>query len=110
MDNDVKFVSLLWKLLWHLCSTKLRFMSSYKPQSDPVERANQQVLEALREAVGTVAQYDKWDDALPHVTSRLNTHMSVTTKVSPFEFAHGFCTCVPLTIELPDPATSTDAI
>jgi len=88
----------------------LRFTSSYKPQSDPAERANQQVLEALREAVDTAAQYDKWNDALPNVTSRLNTHMSVTTKVSLVEFAHGFRACVPLTIELPDPATSTDEI
>ena len=39
MDNDVKFVSSLWKSLWHLCGTKLRFTSSYNPQSDPAERA-----------------------------------------------------------------------
>jgi len=30
------------------------------------------------------------DEALSHVTFGLNTHVSSTTKVSPFEFAHGF--------------------
>jgi len=68
MDNDVKFVSSFWKSLWNLCGTKLRFTSSYNPQSDPAECANRQVLEALRAVVATVSQYDEWDDALPHVT------------------------------------------
>jgi len=68
MDTDVKFVSSLWQSLWQLCRTKLRFTSSYNPQSDPAERANRQVLEALRAAVATVVQYDEWDEALPHVT------------------------------------------
>jgi len=61
MDNDVWFVSSLWKSSWHICGTKLRFASSYHPQADPAERANHQVLEVLRAAVSTVAHYDKWD-------------------------------------------------
>ena len=76
MDNDVRFVSSLWKALWHLCGTKLHFTSSYNPQSDPAERANRQVLEALRAAVATVVQYDEWDAALPHITFGLNSHVS----------------------------------
>ena len=93
IDNDVKFVSVLWQSLWNLCGTKLRSTPSYNPQSDPAERANRQVLEAD----ATVVQYDEWDEALPHVTFGLNTHTSTATKVSPFEFAHGFPARVPLT-------------
>ena len=59
VENDVRFVSSLWKSLWHICGTKLRFASSYHPQADPAERANRQVLEALRAAVTTVVQYDE---------------------------------------------------
>jgi len=59
MDNYVRFVSSLWKSLWHICGTKLRFTSSYHPQADPAERANRQVLELLRAAVTTVVQYDE---------------------------------------------------
>ena len=47
-------------------------------------------MEALRAAVATVVQCDEWDLALPHITFGLNTHISTTTKLSPFEFAHGF--------------------
>jgi len=100
IDNDVKFVSALCQSLWNLCGTKLRFTSSYNPQSDPAERANRQLLKALRAAVATVVQYDKWDEALPYVTFGLNTHVSTATKVSPFEFAHGFPARVPLTMGL----------
>jgi len=57
--------------------------------------------------VATVAQYDEWDDALPHKTFGLHSHMSAITKVSLFEFVHGFCAAarVPLTMGLPDHAT-----
>ena len=108
MDNDIKFVSSLWKSLWRLCGTKLRFTSRYNVQSDPTESANRQVLEALQAAVATVAQHNEWDDALPHVTFGLNAHMSAATKDRPFEFAHGLRARVPLTMGLPDHATSRD--
>ena len=78
----------------------MRFTSSYNPQSDPAERANRQVLEALRAALATVVQYDEWDETLPHVTFGLNTHVSTATKVSLFKFAHGFPARVPLTMGL----------
>ena len=62
-----------------------------------------QVMEALRAAVATVAQHDEWDLALPHITFGLNTHISTTTKLSPFKFAHGFPARVPLTFGQPSP-------
>jgi len=52
--------------------TKLRFTPSDHPQADPTERANCQVLEALRATVTTVVQYNEWDRALPHITFGLN--------------------------------------
>ena len=102
MDNDVRFVSSLWKSLWHICGTKLRFTSSYYPQADPAECDNRQVLEAVRAAVTTVVQYDEWDRALPQITSGLNNHISTATRMSPFEFAHGFTARTPLTLGLTD--------
>jgi hypothetical protein len=86
-----------------MCGSKLEFTSSYHPQADPAERANRQVMEALRAAVATVAQYDEWDLALPHITFGLNTHISTTTKLSPFNFTHGFPARVPLTFGQPSP-------
>jgi len=89
--------------MWKMCGSKLKFTSSYHPQAGPAERANRQVMEALRAAVSTVAQYDEWDLALPHITFGLNTHISTTTQISPFEFAHGFPARVPLTFGQPSP-------
>jgi len=50
MDNDVRFNNRLWKSLWKMCGNKFKFASSYHLQADPAERANQQVMEALRAA------------------------------------------------------------
>jgi hypothetical protein len=86
-DNDVRFRSGLWKHLWELVGTKLCFTSSYNPQSDPAERANQQVLEALRAAVSSVTNYDEWDTVLPQICFSLNSQVSSATGDSPFELA-----------------------
>ena len=98
----MRFVSSLWKSLWHICGTKLRFTSRNNPQADPAERANRQVLEALRVAVTTVVQYDEFDRALPHITFGINNQISTATNVSPFEFVHGFTACTPLTLGVID--------
>ena len=110
MDNDVRFNNGLWKSLWKMCGSKLKFTSGYHPQADPAERANRQVMEALRAAVATVVQYDEWDLALPHITFGLNTHISTTTKLSPFEFAHGFPARVPLTFGQPSPQAPRETL
>ena len=99
-DNDVRFRS-LWRALWDLLGTKIKCTSAHNPQSDPAERANRQILKALRAAVSTVGQYDEWDEALPHICFGLNTHPSSTTQTSPFELAHGFAARVPMTWGIP---------
>jgi len=63
-----------------------------------------------RAAVATVVQYDEWDEVLSHVTFSLNTHVSSATKVSPFEFAHGFKSWVPLTLGLTVDTPTTDEL
>jgi len=74
MDNDMWLNNRLWENLWKMCNSKLKFTSSYHPQADPAEKVNWQVMESLRAVVATVAQYDEWDLALPHITFGLNTH------------------------------------
>ena len=78
------------------------FTSSYHPQANPAERANCQVLEALRAAVTTGVQYHEWDRGLPHITFGLNNHISTATRTSPFEFAHGFTAHTQSTLWLTD--------
>jgi len=76
--------------------------ASYHPQADPAERANHQVLEALRAAVTTAVQYDEWDRALPHVTFGLNNHISTETRMTSLEFVHGFTARTPLILGVTD--------
>jgi len=76
MDNDVHFVGAVWRALWKLCGTKLKFTSSYNLQSDPAERANQQVLEGLRAVVATAVQYDQWISP-SHILHSVSTVISV---------------------------------
>jgi len=52
--------------------------------------------------VTTVVQYEEWDQAPPHITFRLNNHISTATRMSPFEFAHGFTARTPFTLGLTD--------
>jgi hypothetical protein len=103
-DNDVRFRS-MWKELWRLLDTKITCTSAYNPQADPAERANRQVLEALRAVVASVTDFDQWDQALLHLCFGLNTHPSSATNTSPsFELAHGFPGRVPLTLDLAEHA------
>jgi len=87
-DNDVRFKH-VWRDIWRRLGAKIACTSAYNPQADPAERANRQVLEALRAAVATVVAFDQWDVALPQICFGLNTHVSSGTGTSPFELAHG---------------------
>ncbi len=98
-DNDVRFRS-LWKELWGLLNTKITCTSTYNPQADPAERANLQVLEALRTVVSSVTDFNQWDQQLPHLCFGLNTHTSSVSITLSFALAHGFPARVPLTLDL----------
>jgi hypothetical protein len=92
--------SRLWQELWRLIGTNLVFTSSYNPHSDPTERVNKQILEALRAAVTTVARYDEWDTALPYTVHLLwveYTHVAGDGHFS-LELVHGFRARVPLEV------------
>ena len=78
-DNDVRFRS-LWKELWRLLNTKITCTSAYNPQADPAERANWQVLEALRAAVSSVVDFDQWDrHCRTYVSGSTRTHLRLLT-------------------------------
>ena len=107
-DNDVRFQH-LWNEIWRRVGTKISRTAAYNPQSDPAERANRQVLEALRAAVETVARFEDWDKALPHLCFGLNNSVSSATGMSPFELAHGFPARTPLNLEADSAATTPAA-
>ena len=53
-----------------------------------------------------MVQYEEWDEALPHVTFGLITHVSTATNMSLFEFVRGFPARAALTMDLSDSSPS----
>ena len=94
-DNDVRFKT-VWRDIWKRIGVTLKFTAAYNPQANPAERANRQVLEALRTSVETVTAFEDWDLALPEICFGLNNSVTSATGMSPFELAHGFAARTPL--------------
>ena len=98
-DNDVRFKT-VWRDIWKRIGVTLKFTAAYNPQANPAERANRQVLEALRTSVETVTAFEDWDLALPEICFGLNNSVTSATGMSPFELAHGFAARTPLNIDI----------
>ena len=98
-DNDVRFKT-IWRDIWRRVGVKIQCTAAYNPQANPTERANRQVLEALRTSLETVTAFEDWDLALPQLCFALNNGVSAATGVSPFELAHGFPARTPLSIDV----------
>ena len=68
--------------------TKLRFLTSYHPQTDgQMEVVNRSLGNLLRSLVGD--NLTTWDLFIPHAEFAYNTLADRTTSMSPFEVAHG---------------------
>ncbi|CAA7401777.1 unnamed protein product [Spirodela intermedia] len=53
LDYDVQFTSHFWKTLWSLLGTKLKFSTTYHPQTDgQIEVVNHSLGNLLRSLVG----------------------------------------------------------
>ena len=98
-DNDVRLKN-VWRDVWRRVGAKIKCTAAYNPQANPTERANRQVLEALRTSVETVTAFEDWDLALPQLCFQLNNSVSSATGMSPFELAHGFPARTPLNIDV----------
>lgn len=81
-DNGVQFKSKEFNKLCEDYKVTIRFTPYYSPQSNPVERVNQDVKTMLRSYVSD--NHKKWDQYLAKVGCALRTAMHETTGVTPF--------------------------
>ena len=88
-DRDVRFTSYFWKTLWNLLGTKLKFSTTYHPQTDgQTEVMNLSLGNLLRCLVGE--HTSNWDLLLPRAEFAYNSSVNRTTGMSPFEIVHGY--------------------
>ena len=90
-DKAASFCSNVMKHLWNLLGIKHVTVASYHSKSNArVERMNRTIAESLRTNLKD-DQLDTWDEtALSIVQLGLNTYVSDTLPISPFQVVHGF--------------------
>ncbi|CAA7399126.1 unnamed protein product [Spirodela intermedia] len=94
-DRDVWFTSHFWRTLWSLLGTKLKFSTTYHPQTDAqTEVVNCSLGNLLRSLVGE--SLTTWDLIIPRAEFAYNSSTNRTTSMSPFEIAHGLAPYKPL--------------
>lgn len=88
-DRGSDWTSHFWKTFCNLTGITQRLTTSYHPQSNASERANQEVYKYLR--VFTCYSQENWMSLLPMAQLALNTRpSSVIGGMSPFFLRHGY--------------------
>jgi transposase InsO family protein len=88
-DRGPVFISSFWQSLQHLLGTKLKFSTTYHPQSDgQTERINAILENYLRHYCSY--QQDDWTDYLPLAEFAYNNAIHSATRVSPFYANYGY--------------------
>ena len=90
-DRDVCFKSYFWKTLWHLVGTKLKFSTTFHPQTEVVNRSLGNLLRCL---MGKANR--NWDSILPVAQLAYNNSVNRSIGASPFEVVHGYTPRKPL--------------
>lgn len=83
-DTDVKFMSYFSKMLWHIIGTKLKYSSTFHPQTyGQIEAVNRSLVNLLRYLI--LEHQGTWDLLLPRVEFAYNSSINCTTGKSPFK-------------------------
>jgi hypothetical protein len=94
-DRDVRFTSYFWKTLWYMVGTKLKFSTTYHPQTDgQTEVVNRSLGNLLR---CLASDHNRnWDLILPTTQFAYNSSINRSIGMSPFEVVHGYKSRKPL--------------
>ena len=105
-DRGSQWLSEFWRKLFKHCGTNLRFSTAYHPETDGLsERTIRTVIDTLRCCLdGT---HEAWDEHLDAIELALNSSVSASTGLAPFEIVYGNNVRLPLSLPTAcDPATS----
>jgi hypothetical protein len=88
LDRGSQFTSSFWKSFHENMDAKLKYSSSYHPQTDgQTERTNQVMEDMLRACA--LQHGSSWDKSLPYAEFSYNNSYQASLKMSPFEALYG---------------------
>ena len=87
-DRDSRFTSKFWRSLQHALGTKLKFSTSFHPQTDGQSERTIQTLEDMLRACALDFQ-GSWDKYLPLVEFSYNNSYQSTVGMAPYEALYG---------------------
>jgi len=71
LDRDTKFLSHFWKTLWSRLGTKLKFSTSWHPQTDGQIKVVNRSLSTMLRAI-LKGNHKSWDEYLSHIEFAYN--------------------------------------
>jgi hypothetical protein len=98
-DRDARFTSNFWRSLWLQLGTRLKFSTSYHPQSDGLTEINNKTLEQSLRAYTNYHQ-NNWDEQLSLLEFSYNNMVNSSTGYSPFFLNYGQHPIAPVTYEV----------
>ncbi|KAM9998301.1 hypothetical protein ACTFIY_007962 [Dictyostelium cf. discoideum] len=88
-DRDPRFLSDLWSRWAKTMDSKLKMTVAHRAQADgQTERMNREIIRILTKA--STEYGENWSDIIPLIEFAMNSSMSKSTKMSPFQIVYGF--------------------
>ncbi|KAM9979480.1 hypothetical protein ACTFIY_008720 [Dictyostelium cf. discoideum] len=87
--RDPRFLSEIWSRWANTMDSKLKMNVAHRAQADgQTERTNREIIRILTKA--STEYGENWSDIIPLIEFAMNSSMSKSTKMSPFQIAYGF--------------------
>ncbi|KAM9978249.1 hypothetical protein ACTFIY_012021 [Dictyostelium cf. discoideum] len=88
-DRDPRFLSDIWSRWAKTMDSKLKMTVAHRAQADgQTERMNREIIRILTKA--STEYGENWSDIIPLIEFAMNSSMSKSTKMSPFQIVFGF--------------------
>ncbi|KAM9998348.1 hypothetical protein ACTFIY_008021 [Dictyostelium cf. discoideum] len=88
-DRDPRFLSDIWSRWAKTMDSKLKMTVAHRAQADgQTERMNREIIRILTKA--STEYRENWSDIIPLIEFAMNSSMSKSTKMSPFQIVYGF--------------------
>ncbi|KAM9978266.1 hypothetical protein ACTFIY_011995 [Dictyostelium cf. discoideum] len=88
-DRDPRFLSDIWSRWAKTMDSKLKMTVAHRAQADgQTERMNREIIRILTKA--STEYGENWSDIIPLIEFAMNSSMSKSTNMSPFQIVYGF--------------------